>query len=251
MVVRGQGANNTRLHFSGINACGGLGAVACLIDGSPVYQDSTSVQPGGTQAANWTNGYSAGSTSLTIANVGSAGIKNGQWIFLDQNLQEVFVTLTENGTTVTATAAGKLPNTFRNGATLRLFNASVPSYDTVTAAIFNVNQSAGTFNYTAASSGLANATGGVAIVDNGALVICEADQLCGYAGGTSASSGIGRNVNGSRRQIWQAVKVTAGCSTACSGAGPFTIAISPGLYLGADSGMVRDLVADSGDVRRD
>ena len=237
VVVRGMGANSTKLHFSGVDACGGLGAVACLIDSSPVYQDSSPVQPGGTQAASWTGGYSAGATSLTIANVGSAGISNGQWIFLDQNMQEVFVTLTESGTTATATAAGKLPNTFTNGATLRLFNASVAGYDTMTATLSNVNQSAGTFQYTAGSSGLGAATGGVAVVDNGSLVICEAYQLCGYAGAVSASDGVGRNVNGSRRMIFQAVKVVSGCSSACSGAGPFTITISPGLYLAADSGM--------------
>jgi hypothetical protein len=237
VVLRGMGANNTRLHFSNINSCGGLGAVACLIDSSPVYQDSTAVQPGGTQAANWTAGYTAGATSLTIASVGSAGIKNGQWIFLDQNLQEIFVTLSESGTTATATAAGKLPSTFTNGATLRLFNASVAGYNTMTATLSNVNRSAGTFQYTTASAGLGNATGGVAVVDNGSLVMCESYQLCGYAGAQSSSDGIGRNVNGSRRQIFQAVQVVAGCSSRCSGAGPFTITISPGLYIPADSGM--------------
>jgi hypothetical protein len=237
VVLRGQGANNTRIHFSGINACGGLGAVACLVDSSPVYQDSSAVQPGGAQAASWTGGYSAGATSLTIASVGSAGIKNGQWIFLDQNVQEVFVTLTESGTTVTATAAGKLPSTFTDGATLRLFNASVAGFDTMTATLSNVNQAAGTFQYAASAAGLGSATGGVAVVDNGSLVICEAYQLCGYAGAQSATGGIGRNVNGSRRQIFQAVKVVSGCSSACAGSGPFTITISPGLYLAADSGM--------------
>ena len=237
VVLRGQGANNTHLHFSGINPCGGLGAVACLIDNSPVYQDSTQVQPGGSQAANWTGGYSAGTTSLTLASVGGAGIKNGQWIFLDQNMQEAFVTLTESGTTVTATAAGKLPSTFANGATLRLFNASVTGYNTTTATLSNVNQSAGSFQYTASTSGLGGATGGVAVVDNGGLVICELYQLCGYAGAQSPGNGIGRNVNGSRRQIFQAVKVVSGCSSTCTGNGPFAITISPGLYLPADSGM--------------
>ncbi|MGA3316328.1 MAG: hypothetical protein ABSC64_07795 [Candidatus Korobacteraceae bacterium] len=237
VVVRGQGADLTTLHFNNVDPCGGLGAVACMIDGGYVYQDSSQVQPGQSQAADWTGGYAVGATSLTIANVGSAGIKNGQYIFLDQNLTQVFITSeTESGTTVTATAAGNLPSTFQNGATLRLFNASVPGYDTMTATLSNVNQAAGTFQYTA-SSGLGASTGGVALVDNGKLVTCELYQLCGYAGGTSSSAGIGRNVNGSRRQIFQIVKVVSGCSSACTGAGPFTITITPGLYLAADSGM--------------
>lgn len=237
VVVRGQGAKLTTLHFNGIDACGGLGAVACMIDAGNVYQDSTQVQPGGTQAASWTAGYTVGTTSITIANVGSAGIANGQYIFLDQNLTQVFITSeTESGTTVTATAAGKLPTTFQNGATLRLFNASVAGYNTTTATLANVNQSAGTFQYTT-SAGLAPSTGGVAVVDNGNLVICDQYQLCGYQGAQSPTDAIGRNINGGRRQIFQIVEVVSGCTSPCRGAGPFPITITPGLYLAADSGM--------------
>lgn len=250
VVVRGQGAVSTRLHFSNIASCGGLGAVACIRDSSPVYQDSTAVQPGQSQAASWTGGYTVGATSLTIASVGSAGIANGQWIFLDQNLQEVFCTLAEVSTTVTATCAGGLPNNFVNGATLRLFGATNTGYDTVSATIANANQSAGTFQYTAGTSGM-GADSAAAAVDNGSLVVCEVYQLCGYAGATSASGGIGRNVNGSRRQIWQAVKVTAGCATPCTGAGPFTITISPGLYLAANSAMNPGIWWPTGQVTGD
>jgi len=237
VVVRGQGPNLTTLHFNNVDPCGGLGAVACMIDSGYVYQDSSQVQPGQSQAADWTGGYAVGATSLTVANVGSSAIKNGQYIFLDQNLTQVFIASeAESGTTVTATATGKLPSIFQNGATLRLFNASAAGYNTTNATLSNVNQAAGTFQYTA-SPGLGASTGGVALVDNGNLVICELYQLCGYAGGTSSSNGIGRNVNGSRRQIFQIVKVVSGCSSACTGAGPFTITITPGLYLAADSGM--------------
>ena len=114
VVVRGDGAGLTKLHFNGVDSCGGLGGVACMIDGGYVYQDSSQVQPGGSQAASWTGGYTSGSTTLTIANVGSAGIANGQYIFLDQNLNQVFITSeSESGTTVSATAAGQLPSTFQ------------------------------------------------------------------------------------------------------------------------------------------
>jgi hypothetical protein len=237
VVVRGDGAGLTKLHFNGVDSCGGLGGVACMIDGGYVYQDSSQVQPGGSQAASWTGGYTSGSTTLTIANVGSAGIANGQYIFLDQNLNQVFITSeSESGTTVSATAAGQLPSTFQNGATLRLFNAGVSGYDTMTATLSNVNQAAGTFQYTA-PAGLGASNGGVAVVDNGNLVVCEAYQLCGYAGAQTPSDGIGRKVNGGRRQIFQIVQVLSGCSSRCTGAGPFTITISPGVYLPADSGM--------------
>lgn len=237
VVIRGDGANYTNIHFNNVDSCGGLSGVVCIIDQGYVYQDSAQVQPGQSQAANWTGGYAAGATSLTITNVGGAGIRNGQYIFLDQNLSQVFITSeTESGTNVTATAAGKLPSTFQNGAVLRLFNASAAGYNTMTATLSNVNQAAGTFQYTA-SSGLGASTGGVALVDNGDLIVCELYQLCGYSGGTNSSNGIGRKVNGSRRQIFQIVQVVSGCASACTGSGPFTITITPGLYLAADPGM--------------
>lgn len=237
VVVRGDGADLTQLHFNGVDSCGGLGGVACMIDSGYVYQDSSQVQPGGAQAADWTAGYSRGTTSITIANVGSARIIDGQYIFLDQNLDQVFISSeTENGATVTATAAGKLPATFRNGAALRLFSAGVAGYNTMSAMLSNVNQAAGTFQYTA-TSGLGPSTGGAAVVDNGNLVVCDLYQLCGYAGSQQPGDGIGRNVNGGRRQIFQIVQVVSGCSSPCVGAGPFAVTITPGLYLPADSGM--------------
>jgi hypothetical protein len=238
VVVRGDGADLTKVHFNNVDGCGGLGGVACMIDGGYVYQDSSQVQPQGSQAADWTGGYGVGATSLTIANVGSAGIVNGKYIFLDQNLSQVFISSeTESGTTITAKASGKLPSTFQNGAKVRLFDASVSGYDTVSATLSNVNQAAGTFQYTTSASGLGASAGGVALVDNGNLVICDLDQLCGYAGAQGPSDAIGRNVNGGRRQIFQAVKVVSGCASSCTGPGPFTITISPGLYLAADAGM--------------
>ncbi len=53
--------------------------------GQVVSGISSQIQPGGTQSALWTGGYAAGSTSITVANVGSTGIQANQIVNLDQS----------------------------------------------------------------------------------------------------------------------------------------------------------------------
>jgi hypothetical protein len=76
VVLRGQGANQTRLHFSGFAGCNGWNASVCL-EGSNTYE-------GGYQnSANWTAGYGRGTTAITLDNV--SGIVLGVTpIVLDQ-----------------------------------------------------------------------------------------------------------------------------------------------------------------------
>jgi hypothetical protein len=76
VVLRGQGADQTRLHFNGTAGCNGWTADIC-VEGSNTYE-------GGYQgSANWTAGYSQGSTSITLDNV--SGIVTGLTpIVLDQ-----------------------------------------------------------------------------------------------------------------------------------------------------------------------
>ena len=89
VVVRGSGPNSTLLEFptgttecvqasQDIAICGG-DASPYLYPGKPGY-----TMPGGTYAFNWTGGFSQGATSITIANVGTGGISNGDMIVLDQ-----------------------------------------------------------------------------------------------------------------------------------------------------------------------
>jgi hypothetical protein len=83
VVLRGAGANQTFLTFSASTACNGEGTDICFMLEN-TYTGSPWVQPGQSQAANWTAGYSQGATSITLTNVGSTGITNGQYLYLDQ-----------------------------------------------------------------------------------------------------------------------------------------------------------------------
>jgi hypothetical protein len=56
------GANQTRLHFSANGNCNGWGANVCL-EGSNTYSG------GGYTQANWTSGYTQGTTSITLSSV--------------------------------------------------------------------------------------------------------------------------------------------------------------------------------------
>lgn len=149
VVLRGSGGSTTKIvHTGGGVSCYSGGAVICMgTDGT--YNGSASVQPGGSQAATWSSSYSQGTTSITLTNVGSSGILNGQYIFLDQ----------ANAITPTST-----------------------------------------------------------------LFICDT-IACATEGGSP-----GRTIGGVHYSQLQVVKVTAGCSSACTGLGPFTLTISPGIY---------------------
>lgn len=82
--------------------------------------------------------------------------------------------------------------------------------------------------------------GGAAVADDGSNLLFNAWNLGGYKGleYSTDEAGIGRTMSpatlsyeGSfRRPNVQAVTVTSGCSSPCTGAGPVPITISPGLY---------------------
>jgi hypothetical protein len=84
VTVRGAGADRTFLAFTGVNACfGGYGAV-CFTAENHVWGGDADALPGGTNAAVWTSGFAAGTTQITLSNVGSSGIAVGQYLMLDQ-----------------------------------------------------------------------------------------------------------------------------------------------------------------------
>jgi hypothetical protein len=76
VVLRGQGANNTRLHFSAVGGCNGWDAAICIA-GSNTYN------AGGYTAAGWTAGYSQRTTQITLSSV-SGIVTNLTPIVLDQ-----------------------------------------------------------------------------------------------------------------------------------------------------------------------
>ncbi len=99
VVLRGSGANLTRIHISGVNGCTGFYTLVCMT-GSNTYSGLCTPTIGGTQynmwscpagafkpgyqnSANWTAGYSQGATQITLDSV--AGITVNQTpIVLDQ-----------------------------------------------------------------------------------------------------------------------------------------------------------------------
>jgi hypothetical protein len=163
VVLRGGGANLTFIVFSNTqNSCGGESGDICFSDSTQDYFGSAAVAPGGTNSATWTGGYSRGSTSITLASVGSAGIANQQYIYLDQ--------VNDNSTPSTG------------------------------------------------------------------LIVCDnTTSPCSLEGGSPGRCSVGQggsacvSPNIHRNQV-QMVQVTAGCSPTCTGAGPFTLTITPGLY---------------------
>lgn len=83
VVLRGAGADQTFLVFTGNNGCGGAYATIC-IEGGTEYFGSSNVQPGGSNAANWTAGYVQGTNQITLSGIGGSGIAVGQYLYLDQ-----------------------------------------------------------------------------------------------------------------------------------------------------------------------
>jgi hypothetical protein len=83
VTVRGTGADETLLTFSTTNYCSNLSAAICF-SGTNDWSGGANTQPGGANAADWTDGYAQGATEITLSNVGSTGITVGQYIYLDQ-----------------------------------------------------------------------------------------------------------------------------------------------------------------------
>jgi Big-like domain-containing protein/parallel beta helix pectate lyase-like protein len=76
VTLRGAGPDRTFLVFSGGVSCGGLGADVCFRNGLLNSTDS----PGNT--ANWTAGYSVGTTSITLSS--TSNLQVGSLLILDQ-----------------------------------------------------------------------------------------------------------------------------------------------------------------------
>jgi hypothetical protein len=177
-VLRGSGPNSTTLAFTnGINCLSGAENI-CIQNSNGLYGGSNNTLPpciSKTACADWTAGFAQGATSITVANVGSLGILNGDMIAVDR----------QNDTT-------------DNGGFM----------------VCDSTPSSGT-----------NQFGNTVTAPGGAIV---GPYACHQIPETS--SGNGRIIGGWDYSQEQWVRVTAGCVSACVGAGPFTLTISPGLY---------------------
>jgi hypothetical protein len=76
VTLRGAGANQTKLIFTGADGCGGVVSDICFINGSPNWIGG----PG--NIANWTGGYSQGATQIMLSTV--ANLQVGTLLNLDQ-----------------------------------------------------------------------------------------------------------------------------------------------------------------------
>jgi len=83
VTLRGAGADQTILILNVTSGCGGLWATVCFA-GSEEWTGYPTTQPGGSNTAEWTSGFTKGTTQITLSNVGSSGLTVGQYIFLDQ-----------------------------------------------------------------------------------------------------------------------------------------------------------------------
>jgi hypothetical protein len=85
VVLKGMGADQTFLVFTGTDPCAGAHAAICFAGGdSSDWAMADNQQPGGSNTAVWSGGYTKDTNQITITNIGNSGIKVGQYIFLDQ-----------------------------------------------------------------------------------------------------------------------------------------------------------------------
>jgi hypothetical protein len=82
ITLRGAGPGETILQFTGGDTCNGNGGDICVTDSAGYYDGSPQVQPGGSNAHNWTSGYARGTTQIGLDSV--SGLSIGQIIILDQ-----------------------------------------------------------------------------------------------------------------------------------------------------------------------
>jgi hypothetical protein len=83
VTLRGAGADKTMLSFTATTYCNNQNAAICFA-GSNEWGGDARALPGGSNYADWTDGYAQGSNQITLSNVGSAKIAVGQFIHLDQ-----------------------------------------------------------------------------------------------------------------------------------------------------------------------
>jgi hypothetical protein len=149
VVLRGSGANNTFLIFTGNNSCGGEYASICgSLDST--WTGTPYIQPGGTQAATWSGGYSQGTTSITLTSVGSSGITAGQYIYLDQankNTDPGTLFVCDN-TTLPCSLEGGAPgrtisgNHYNQVQIVKVTNVAGSTY-TITPGLYGINWASG------------------------------------------------------------------------------------------------------------
>lgn len=201
VTLSGLGADKTFLIFTARNGCGGFFGNVCIWNGDGDYS------AGPTNIANWTTGYSAGTTNVTLDNY--ANLKVGMLLGLDQ-LNDTY---NVSGTSTCSTSSGQPVVTATIGAYSRspkIVTAqgfSVAAFNTPLASAgasaypspggYAVTGTTGsTVSYSlspAASCPAATATGGTLTLDDGALTVTNDGT---FAAVNTAGNNPGRPGNG-------------------------------------------------------
>ena len=82
VTLRGAGADQTILNFTGTYGSCTLSADICFQNG--FVWDESAAANGGSNSATWSSGYAKGATQIVLTGIGSAGLSVGQYIYLDQ-----------------------------------------------------------------------------------------------------------------------------------------------------------------------
>lgn len=156
--LRAADPTQTIIHLNGLESCGGLYASACFM-GANFYYGSSSAAIGGTNSATWTGTnsssgtYTPGATSIRLTNIGSTGILNGDYIYLDQDDDSAVA----NGFLVGTKNTVSPPFSLEQGAPGRT-NGSTPRSQVlvvkVTAGCGTLCTGAGPFDLTIAAPGV-------------------------------------------------------------------------------------------------
>lgn len=163
-------------------------------------------------------GAGPNATSLVFTGGTSCGGEGGQICFIDSNGYFYGGSNVAPGTANSATlcgtgSSGACNNTYTSGSTTIQLSGVGASGIANGQYIYLDQQND---NPSSASS----VKSGMLVCDN-----TSGGDSCSLEGGSP-----GRTSNGVDRSMVQIVKVVSGCTTACTGAGPFNVTITPGLY---------------------
>jgi len=214
VVLRGMGADQTLLVFTGNNSCQGLSADVCFESKDTNYWGSPS------NLANWTSGYAVTATSIVLSSKTNLAV--GTPITLDQ-LDDTSLLL-NSGRTQTSGNIWQVSESTITPNSVE-FNGVFGNQVASIAAITSANEwywTGGVLYVYSASNPVSAFTGPgvVASTDSGDIFVCYTPQ---YVCSTNGDSGGAPRPGRSQQQI-----VTV---TSISGSGPYTIGITPGLYM--------------------
>jgi hypothetical protein len=215
VTLRGMGANQTFIIFTGNNACQGIYVDVCMPSADTNYWGGPS------NLANWTAGYGAGTTSITLSSV--TNLKVGWPLTLDQldSYSQTFTSgWTNTGGNVWQVADTTVPaKVYFNNTSAGTQVASVAAV--TSAGNWYFDGSATLYVYSTSNPGTAfTAPPVTAVGDTGNIFLCYTPQ---YVCSTNGDNGGGPRTGRSQQQI-----VTV---TSISGSGPYTVGITPAVRM--------------------